>query len=111
MKGAVWGSTFQIASKKLDEVIEQYTMYRIPPRRVTKSKYNYWVEFENGDVWRACSARESMRGIKSNVAYIDQMISPIFVDTVIKPCTTAFPFQAVHYYWPGEDEEIETDFK
>lgn len=104
MKGAVWGSTFQIASNKLDEVIERYTMYKIPPKRTTKSKYNYWVEFENGDVWRACSAHESMRGVKSNVAYIDRLINPIFIDTVIKPCTTALPFQATHYYWPGEDE-------
>ena len=105
MIGVVWGSTFKIASLKLNEIVEQYTLYRIPPTRLVKTKYNHWVEFENGDIWRACSAHESSRGIKSNVAYIDQMISPIFVDTVIKPCTTSLPFQAIHYYWPGEDED------
>ena len=104
MRGTVWGSTFQIASNKLDEIIKNYIQYHIPVRRIVKSKNNRWAEFENGDVWRACSAHESMRGIRSNISYIDYMISPIIIDSVIKPCTTAFPFQAVHYYWPGEDE-------
>ena len=98
MKGTVWGSTFQIASNKLEEIIEQYITYRIPAKRVVKNKYNFWVEFENGDIWRACTAKESMRGVRTNVAYIDHMISPIFIDTVIKHCTTALPFQATHYY-------------
>ena len=111
MKGVVWGSTFKIASKKLNEIIENYNLYRIPTKHIVKSKYNYYVTFENGDIWRACSSRESSRGVRANVSYIDQMISPIFVDTVIKPCTIAYPFQAVHYYWPGEDEKIETNFK
>ena len=103
MKGVVWGSTFQIATKKLDSVIEDYITYRINPKRIVKTKYNYYVEFENGDFWRACAARESARGLKTNIAYIDYMISPIFVDEVIKPCLTAYPFQASHYYWPEED--------
>ena len=111
MRGVVWGSTFQIAIRKLDEIIEQYKRCQILPKRINKSKYNYFVEFENGDVWRACSQRESMRGIRSNIAYIDQMINPIFVDTVIKPCTTALPFQAIHYYQPKNDEENEIDFE
>jgi hypothetical protein len=95
MKGVVWGSTYYIASKKLDKVVEDYKTYRIKLLRIVKSKSNYWVEFENGDIWRACSARESARGLKANVAYIDHMISPIFIDEVIKPCLTAYPFQAL----------------
>lgn len=111
MRGAVWGATFQTAAKKLDSIIEDYIMYRINPRRITKTKYNYWVEFENGDFWRACSARESARGVRTNVAYIDHMISPIFVDEVIKPCTIAQPFQALHYYWPEEENIDDENFK
>ena len=110
MRGAVWGATFQTAIKKLDSVIEDYIMCRINPKQITKTKNNYWVEFENGDIWRACAARESALGIRTNVAYIDHMISPIFVDEVIKPHLTAYPFQAFHYYWPEEDNNIEENF-
>lgn len=107
MKGVVWGSTFSIAENKLNEIVEHYILYHIPVKQITKSKHNYCAIFENGDIWRACSAYESMRGVRANISYIDHMISPILVDTIIKPCTTAFPFQAFHYYWPGEDEKNE----
>ena len=36
--------------------------------------YEYWIEFSNGDIWRAVSARESARGNKVNVSYIDRKI-------------------------------------
>lgn len=107
MKGVVWGSTFQIATKQLDEIVNSYNLCRIPTKKIMKSKNNYLVVFENGDIWRACGARENMRGIRANVSYIDHMISPIIVDEIIKPCTIAYPFQATHYYWPREDEENE----
>ena len=55
MRGVVWGSTFQIAIRKLDEIIKQYKRCQILPKIINKSKYNYFVEFENSDVWRACS--------------------------------------------------------
>lgn len=111
MKGVVWGSTFQIASKKLDKIVEDYKTYRIKPLRIVKSKNNHWAKFKNGDIWRACSARESARGLRANVAYIDHMISPILIDEIIKPCLTAYPFQAFHYYWPEEDNFDEEKFK
>ena len=110
MKGVVWGSTYYIASKKLDEIVEDYKTYRIEPLRIVKSNNNYWVEFVNGDIWRACSARESARGLRANIAYIDHMISPIFIDEVVKPCTIAYPFQAFHYYWPEEDNFDDENF-
>ena len=55
MRGVVWGSTFQIAISKLDEIIKQYRRCHILLKRTNKSKNNCLIEFENGDVWRACS--------------------------------------------------------
>ena len=109
MKGVVWGATSQTANDKLDQIIKDYRLYRIKPKTIRKSKNGYSVEFENGDIWRAIKACESTRGIRTNVSYIDRMISPMFVDEIIKPCTTACPFQAFHYYWPDWESTLKGD--
>ena len=111
MKGIVWGHTFQTAKEKLMEIQENYERYRIPVTRIKNSPYEYWIEFSNGDVWRAVSARESARGNKVNVSYIDRKIDPLFIDVIIRPCTIAFPYQAFRYYgepnyWVEEENEV-----
>ena len=111
MKGIVWGHTFQTAKEQLMKIQENYERYRIPVTRIKNSPYEYWIEFSNGDVWRAASARESARGNKVNVSYIDRKIDPLFIDVIIRPCTVAFPYQAFRYYgepnyWVEEENEV-----
>ena len=99
MKAIVWGSTFQSASRKLDEIEEQYKRYETTPL-LTKRKNNrrHELVFANGDYWMACTAKESARALKCNISYIDARIDKDFVDLVIKHCTTLGPYTATHYY-------------
>lgn len=111
MKGIVWGHTFQTAKEQLMKIQEDYERCRIPVTRIKNNPYGYWIEFSNGDIWRATSATESARGNKVNVSYIDRKIDPLFIDVIIRPCTIAFPYQAFRYYgepncWAEEENEV-----
>lgn len=100
MKGIVWGLTFDSAVSKLEEIEADYQRYRVAKltRRI-RSKYEYSIEYDNGDRWRAVSARESSRGTKCNVSYIDARISEEFINCVIKRCTMEGPYHAINYYY------------
>ena len=100
MKGIVWGLTFDSAVSKLEEIEAGYELYHVAKltRRI-RSKYAYIIEYDNGDIWRAASARESSRGMKCNVSYIDARISEEFINCVIKRCTIAGPYHAINYYY------------
>ena len=106
MKGIVWGLTFDSAVSKLEEIEAYYKRYYTarPTRRI-RSKYEYIIEYDNGDIWRAVSARESSRGMKCNVSYIDARISEEFINCVIKPCTIAGPYHAINYYYDYIERE------
>ena len=99
MRGAVWGATMQRARVKLQQIIEEYELIGIKLTKQVNSLSSAWAEFENGDIWKAVSASDSARGNKINVSYIDRAISEDIVNKIIKPCTIAHPFQAIHYYW------------
>ena len=99
MNGIVWGSTFERAVKKLEEIEENYlknTNEKILSRR--KGSHSYEFVMTNGDYWKAVSAHESMRGCKSNISYIDNEIDFDFISSVIKYCTKAYPYQAFKYF-------------
>ena len=98
MKGIVWGHTFQTAKEQLKKIQEHYELYHIPATRIKNSLHEYWIEFSNGDIWRAINATESARGNKVNISYIDRKIDPIFIDVIIRHCTVAPPYQAFRYY-------------
>lgn len=100
MRGVVWGLTFDDAVSKLEEIESDYKRYHAARliRRI-RSKYEYKLEYDNGDTWRAVSARESSRGTRCNVSYIDARISEEFINGVIKRCTTAGPYHAINYYY------------
>lgn len=100
MKGIIWGLTFNDAASKLEEIEADYKRYHVArlTRRIC-NKYEYRIEYDNGDVWRAATARESSRGVRCNVSYIDARISEEFINCVIKNCTTAGPYHAINYYY------------
>ena len=103
MKAIVWGNTFERASKKLDEIEKEYERYRTAKLiRKTKTKNYHILEFDNKDYWEAKSARESARGSRCNISYIEATIPLEFIDTVIKHCTSAGPYQAIKYFYTGE---------
>ena len=103
MKAIVWGKTFERASKKLDEIEKEYERYRTAKLiRKTKTKNYHMLEFDNKDCWTAKSARESAMGSRCNISYIDTIIPLEFIDTVIKHCTSAGPYQAIKYFYVGE---------
>lgn len=100
MKGIVWGLTIADAIEKMEQIERNYEMYRaanVLTRR--KSNYVYELVYDNGDYWIACGAHESARGRKCNISYIDVRIDPEVIDCIIKPCTTAGPYQAFRYFY------------
>lgn len=100
MKGIIWGNTFESACNKLTDIITDYV--RVYGEDiiddVVRTKYNHYVTFTNGDVWRAVRAVESSRGIKCNISYIDINIPQDIVHTIIKPSTKAFPYAGYNFY-------------
>lgn len=99
MKGVVWGATFGRAQTMIEKIERNYTYTsaKLIQKRITRNEIS--LLYDNGDSWRAVSARENMRGIRSNIAYIDLKINRDFVNQVIKPTITAFPYQGVHYFY------------
>lgn len=98
MKGIVWGKTFASAVDRLDQIAIQYEQLHINPIRITKSKNEYNIVYENGDYWRTCLGNTSSRGYKCNISYIDNSISNEIIETIILPSTTSPPYQGIIYY-------------
>jgi hypothetical protein len=107
MRGTVWGVTRERARLKLWEIVEDYERMGIKPIRKVDSMSSSFVEFDNGDYWVAIKASENQRGRRSNISYIDYAIPEDIINTIIKPATTALPFQAIRYYWAEGIDEIE----
>lgn len=108
MRGIVWGSTQDIATNKLIQVIKEYSMIGIIPDREVITKHNAWVKFENGDYWVACGSVESARGYKANISYVDRAINKDFFNIVIKHCTIGFPYRGFLFFGEGELNEYDT---
>lgn len=103
MRAIIWGTTFERASKKLDEIEKEYERYRTAKLiKKIKTKNYHILKFDNKDYWIATSARESARGFRCNISYIDSMIPLGFIDTIIKHCTSAGPYQAIKYFYVGD---------
>ena len=97
MKGLVFGKTFERACAKLDDIRENYELYRLPIEKILRTKHEYVITYQNGDIWRAVPALENRRGSKANVAYIDHEIDEAFIP-IIKACIAVGPWQAYNYY-------------
>lgn len=98
MKGLVWGYTFEDGCKKMDEIKENYLRYRYNVVKEHKGQTRYEIEFDNGDHWKVVRASENSRGCKANLSYVDMRIDYDFVDTIIRHCTCAGPWNAIKYF-------------
>ena len=115
MRGIVWAYNTDDAIAKLLEIEEDYDRLGIKPANRVIGKSQTYIVFGNGDMWRVVRASDSGRGYATNVSYIDIRISQETINTIIKPATKSWPFQAFKFYCPlsykpGEDEEIEPKF-
>lgn len=101
MRGIVFGKTFEQAEKQLQKIIEDYKKIGIEPAsiyHIRKSKWDFSVEFPNGDYWKAVGAATNARGMACNIAYIDQNIDDETIACIIMPTIKSFPYQAYRYY-------------
>lgn len=106
MKGVVWGLTFDAAVTKLRQIEKNYkrshTAHLV---RKIQNKSEHRLEYDNGDVWRAVSAREARLGLRYNISYIDARINKDIIDCIIKPCSIAYPYHAINYFYDFVEEE------
>ena len=100
MKSIVWGRTIENAARKLEEIEYSYKKYSTATlEHKIKSKNRCELIYTNGDHWIALGASESARGRKCNISYIDAGINSDIIDCIIKPSTSAGPYQGFHYYY------------
>ena len=117
MRGIVWAYITADANQKLLEIEEDYNRLGIPThKKVMSDSIGSYIIFANDDMWRVVRASDSGRGYAANVSYIDRRISQEIINTIIKPATKSWPYQAFRFYlprsynWTGEDEKIEAKF-
>ena len=103
MKGIIWGNRWISAVNQLDKIAIKYKQLHINPVQIIKTKTEYTITYENGDNWRAIRGNTNSRGYKCNISYIDREIANDIVDTIIKSCTTCFPYHGFEYYYPKKD--------
>ena len=108
MKGIIWYTNNEVGLQKLENIKNNYQkkginfiQYTSQKRGINKDEC---IIFENGDQWRTCWASDSMRGAACNISLIESEIPKEIVDTIIKPCTKALPYQAYNYYGNYEKE-------
>lgn len=94
MIGIVWGSTQGRAIKKLEEIRKDYFFNHFNIVRVRRD----FFEAENGDRWHAVVAGNSAKGYRCNISYIDELIPNEIKNGLIAHATSAYPYQATHYY-------------
>jgi hypothetical protein len=111
MKGIIWkkSSDSQAAEILFEQIIMNYEFIGINGRTI-KSKDFMRFEADNGDYWEVLSGRESFRGKKCNISYIERGIPEEVVHNIILPCTVAYPFRAVTYFGDygleGDDYDV-----
>lgn len=108
MRGIVWAYDYESGLMQLEQIKENYQSMGITPIRERISKHSgSEIIFDNKDIWKMVQARESARMCRTNISYIDRRIDQLFIQDIIKPCTTMLPYQAFRYYGPYPEEEVE----
>lgn len=101
MRGIVWGLTFDAAKEQLGHIERDYELYHTAKLvRKIVTRWEYRLEYDNDDDWRAVGAAENRRGMKCNVSYVDARIDANTLECIIKPCTIAGPYHAINYFYP-----------
>lgn len=104
MRGIVWAYLMEDGNEQMFKIIEDYERIGISVVRQRFCKYEGWVTFENGDHWKVRPARDSSRGYRANISYIDRRIEQEWINVIIRPQTTLLPYQAYRYYGPYPEE-------
>lgn len=95
MRGLVWGNTYEVGKKMLESVKNDYLLSGYEIAKEINSKSSNYIIFNNGDVWEAVSPRDSARGNKANISYIDSKITDADALSMIRACTIAKPWNAI----------------
>lgn len=103
VKGVIYySSSWENGIAQLKRVEENYHRMKIATTRSHYMRYGSWVEFENGDVWRVLGARDSSRGHKWNIAYIERSVSYDVYRCIISPAALEFPFCGIKLWGEGD---------
>ncbi len=111
MKGIIWrkSSESEAAEILFEQIIMNYDFIGIGGQTI-KSKDFMRFKADNGDYWEVLSVRESFRGKKCNISYIERGIPREIVYNIILPCTVAYPFRAITYFGDygleGDDDVV-----
>lgn len=109
MKAVIWYySDIEIAKNYLDMIMHRYALMRL---RGKFKNMRDSAEFraENGDIWKILPCRESFRGVKCNISYVERGTPEEIVRNIIGPCTTQLPYNGIDYYGPYEWEKEEKE--
>lgn len=104
MKGIIWyyKNTKQ-AKELLKDMIKNYEQMGIKLGSshfaCRESKHEMHVELDNGDIWKVLPVTEQRRGEKCNISYISRTIPKKIVRVLIMPCTMAYPYQGISYWY------------
>ena len=95
MRGLVQGNTYEVRKRMLESI---KTDYLLSGYEITKEINNYssnYIIFNNGDIWKAVPPRDSARGNKANLSYVDSRITDAGSLSIIRGCTIAQPWNAI----------------
>ena len=102
MKGLVWGPTFEIADKKLNDIKQEYLLYQHTIEHEVQSKYRHIIVFDNGDIWKAINANECHKGERANLSYVHRSLisedNPYYLSGMIRNCTYCGPWHGFCLY-------------
>ena len=99
MKGIIWRKSpdSEAAEILFEQIIMDYKFIGVDGQ-IIKSKDMTRFKANNGDYWEVLPARESFRGKKCNISYIEKGIPREIIYNIILPCTAAYPFRAITYF-------------
>ena len=113
MKGIVWSCITDDGIEQLLRIEKDYNQIGIKTQKKVISKLQSYIIFDNNDIWRVVGASDCGRGYAANISYIDRRIPQNIINTIIKPATKAWPYQAFKFYFPSscrEDEKFEATY-
>lgn len=103
MQGIIWyygKGHRQAAIDKLKSILHNYELHT--NIKVVKQSYSInssYIIFNNGDTWSICPATQSSRGYKCNISLVDYSTPLEFVNTIIRPSTISYPYNALDYWY------------
>lgn len=104
MRAVVWYDQHPETAKEFIKMqINRYKFIGIEGR-IVESKNSLRFYADNDDFWQTAPSHESSRGIKCNISYIEKCIPEEIINCVIKPCTVAYPYNAIAYYENNEED-------